>query len=139
MSHISAVILFILFAGSALAAGQTDEPLKTDIRKSGKDLKHHFDYNVTSDHDKGHSSVQPAVDANLAYQRGLEQESSGDIQGAMKSFFSSANAGFGPAMKKLSEIYNEGNSLIPRDYATAIKWHYKAEQAGVAFYTLIKR
>lgn len=139
MSHISAVILFFLFAGSALAAGQTADPIKTDIRKSGKDLKNQFDYKVSSDPDRGYSSVQPAVDGNLAYQRGLEQESSGDLQGAMKSFFASANAGFGPAMKKLSEIYNEGNSLIPRDYATAIKWHYKAEQAGVAFYTLIKR
>lgn len=139
MSHISAVILFFLFTGSALAAGQTADPLRTDIRKSGKDLRNHFNYNVSSDTKKAGASVKPAVDANLTYQRGLEQESSGNITGAMESFFSSANAGFGPAMKKLSEIYNEGNSLIPRDYATAIKWHYKAEQAGVAFYTLIKR
>lgn len=84
-------------------------------------------------------SAATVGDPAALYQDGLKEEGNGNIAAAMKSFQASANAGYGPAMKKLGDIYGKGNDVVPRDYAASIKWYNKAKQAGVAIDTNIKR
>ena len=79
------------------------------------------------------------LDAAALFQHGLAEEGKGNLAAAMKLFKDSANAGHGPAMKKLGDIYGAGNDAVPRDYAASIKWYNKARQAGVALDANVKR
>ena len=89
------------------------------------------------------ATPQPApgqsVDAAALFQQGLGEEGKGNLAAAMKLFKNSANAGYGPAMKKLGDIYGVGNDVAPRDYAASIKWYNRARQAGVALDANVKR
>lgn len=84
-------------------------------------------------------SAVAAGDPAELYQHGLREEGKGNIAAAMKLFKDSASAGYGPAMKKLGDIYGVGNDAVPRDYAASIKWYNKARQAGMALDANIKR
>ena len=140
MSRMFAVILLSLCAGAALAVDHNTSAIKTDVQPVKKDYKKPVKQEVVADtNTRRESATRTAIDAPALYQQGLQQEASGDMANAMKSFLASANAGFSPAMRKLSDIYNKGNSFIPRDYASAIKWHHDATEAGEIFRELMKR
>lgn len=75
----------------------------------------------------------PASGEELArrYREGLALEKRGDDAGALKAFLEAGEGGYGPAQKKLGEIYDKGNSAVPRDYQSALKWYQKAREQGV--------
>jgi len=64
------------------------------------------------------------------FAQGQKHEGDGNLADALKAYTRAANAGYGPAMKKLGDIYGKGNSAVPRDYAASIQWYNKAKQAG---------
>jgi TPR repeat protein len=63
---------------------------------------------------------------------GLAAERAGDDQRALMAFHEAAEAGHGPALVKLGEIYDRGNSVVERDYVTALSWYQRAREQGVA-------
>jgi localization factor PodJL len=65
------------------------------------------------------------------YRDGLARESRGDDKGALRAFLAAGEAGYGPAQRRLGEIYDKGNTATPRDYETALKWYQKAREQGV--------
>ncbi|MCX7962477.1 MAG: hypothetical protein N2653_13040 [Burkholderiales bacterium] len=71
-------------------------------------------------------------EAERRYRAGLALERAGDEQGALKAFLEAGEAGYGPAQKKLGEIYDRGNSAVARDYETALRWYQKAREQGVS-------
>jgi FimV-like protein len=75
----------------------------------------------------------PASREELAkkYREGLDHERRGDDQSALKSFLEAGEGGYGPAQKKLGEIYDKGNSAVSRDYQVALQWYQKAREQGV--------
>ena len=81
----------------------------------------------------------PGGDASAQYQEGLRLEKEGKLAEAMKQFLAAANGGYGPAMKKVGDIYNKGNAAVPRDYMQSIKWYNRAKKAGVDVPEDIKR
>jgi FimV-like protein len=79
------------------------------------------------------SSKAPASSEELAkrYREGLALEKRGDDASALKAFLEAGEGGYGPAQKKLGEIYDKGNSAVPRDYQSALQWYQKAREQGV--------
>jgi FimV-like protein len=75
----------------------------------------------------------PASSEDLAkrYRDGLALEKRGDDAGAFKAFLEAGEGGYGPAQKKLGEIYDKGNGAVPRDYQSALQWYQKAREQGV--------
>lgn len=69
----------------------------------------------------------------------MRLEKEGKLAEAMKQFLAAANGGYGPAMKKVGDIYNKGNAAVPRDYMQSIKWYNRAKKAGVDVPEDIKR
>jgi len=67
------------------------------------------------------------------YREGLVHEKAGSDKPALKAFLEAGEAGYGPAQKKLSEIYDRGNSATKRDYETSLLWYDKARAQGVQF------
>ena len=65
------------------------------------------------------------------YRDGLALERRGDLQGAMAAFLEAGEGGNGMAQRKLGQIYDHGNTVVPRDYQTALKWYQKAREQGV--------
>jgi FimV-like protein len=65
------------------------------------------------------------------YEDGLGLERKGDDQGAFKAFLESGEAGYGPAQRKLGQIYDKGNSAVQRDYQASLRWYQKAREQGV--------
>ena len=65
------------------------------------------------------------------HQQGLEAERKGDLAGAMAAFLAAGESGYGPAQKRLGDIYNAGNAVVKRDYETALRWYQKAREQGV--------
>jgi FimV-like protein len=70
-------------------------------------------------------------DAARRYRDGLALERKGDNQGALTAFLEAGEAGYGLAQRKLGQIYDRGNSAVPRDYQTSLKWYQKAREQGV--------
>jgi serine/threonine-protein kinase len=85
------------------------------------------------------TAIKAKVDAPALYQQGVKQEDSGEVNAAVKSYLAAANAGYGPAMKKLGDIYGKGSGDVPRDYAASIKWYKKAKESGVTLDSGLKR
>lgn len=77
------------------------------------------------------SSPLTPKEAEARFQEGLELERKGDLQGAMSAFLKAGESGNGLAQKKLGQIYDSGNALVPRDYQTSLKWYEKARLQGV--------
>ena len=65
------------------------------------------------------------------YRDGLGMERRGDHHGALTAFLEAGEAGNGLAQKKLGQIYDKGNAVVPRDYQTALMWYQKAREQGV--------
>jgi len=65
------------------------------------------------------------------YREGLALERKGEDQGALKAFLEAGEAGYGPAQRKLGQIYDKGNSVVQRDYQTSIKWYERARAQGI--------
>jgi FimV-like protein len=65
------------------------------------------------------------------YREGLSMEHNRDDRGALAAFLEAGEAGYGLAQKKLGQIYDKGNSVVPRDYQTALAWYQKAREQGV--------
>lgn len=76
------------------------------------------------------AALSPAQ-AEERHQQGLQAERAGDLRGAMVAYREAAEAGHGPAQKRLGDIYNTGNAVVARDYETALKWYQKARERGV--------
>ena len=65
------------------------------------------------------------------YREGLGMERRGDDRGAFAAFLEAGDAGNGLAQRRLGQIYDKGNAVVPRDYQAAIKWYQKAREQGV--------
>lgn len=65
------------------------------------------------------------------YREGLALESKGDDKAALQAFLEAGESGYGPAQRKLGEIYDRGNSAAPRDYENALKWYQRAREQGI--------
>jgi len=65
------------------------------------------------------------------YQEGLALERKHDDHGAFRAFLESGEAGYGPAQRKLGQIYDTGNSAVKRDYQASISWYQKAREQGI--------
>ena len=82
--------------------------------------------------------ARPSAAAPLAaeaaakrYREGLGMERRGDHQGALTAFLEAGEAGNGMAQRKLGQIYDKGNTVVQRDYQSALKWYQKAREQGV--------
>ena len=82
--------------------------------------------------------AKPSMAAPLAteeaakrYREGLGMERREDHQGALRAFLEAGEAGNGLAQRKLGQIYDKGNTVVQRDYQTALKWYQKAREQGV--------
>ena len=71
--------------------------------------------------------------AERRYREGLAHEKAGSDKAALKAFLEAGEAGHGQAQKKLSEIYDRGNSATKRDYETSVIWYDRARAQGVRF------
>jgi FimV-like protein len=65
------------------------------------------------------------------YRDGLALERKGDDKGALQAFLEAGESGYGLAQRRLGEIYDKGNSVVARDYETALKWYQKAREQGI--------
>lgn len=78
------------------------------------------------------AAVPPALEAAAKrYREGLVLERRGDHQGALAAFLEAGEAGNGMAQRKLGQIYDQGNTVVQRDYQSALKWYQKAREQGV--------
>lgn len=71
------------------------------------------------------------VDQIRRYREGLGLERRGDDKGALEAFLDAGESGYGPAQRKLGQIYDKGNSAVERDYSTALKWYQRAREQGM--------
>jgi TPR repeat protein len=67
------------------------------------------------------------------YQEGLNHERASRDAEAFEAFLQAGEAGYGPAQRKLANIYDRGNRVIIRDYQSAIRWYERARQQGEEF------
>jgi FimV-like protein len=74
---------------------------------------------------------QGREEAIRRYREGQALERKGDDQGALKAFLEAGEAGYGPAQRKLGQIYDKGNTAVQRDYQTSLHWYQKAREQGV--------
>lgn len=65
------------------------------------------------------------------YREGLALERQGDDKSALQAFLDAGESGYGPAQRKLGQIYDKGNSAVERDYSTALKWYQRAREQGM--------
>ncbi len=76
--------------------------------------------------------VSPGQEAAARrYQEGLALERKQDEKGAFQAFLESGEAGYGPAQRKLGQIYDTGNGAVKRDYQASIRWYQKAREQGI--------
>lgn len=76
--------------------------------------------------------VRPGQEAAARrYQEGLALERKQDERGAFQAFLESGEAGYGPAQRKLGQLYDTGNSAVNRDYQASINWYQKAREQGI--------
>jgi FimV-like protein len=78
------------------------------------------------------SSLLTPKEAAARYKDGLERERKGDLQGALSAFLQAGESGNGLAQRRLGQIYDSGNAVVPRDYQTSLKWYQKAREQGVS-------
>ena len=77
-------------------------------------------------------AVPPGQEAAARrYQEGLALERKQDEQGAFHAFLEAGEAGYGPAQRRLGQIYDTGNSAVKRDYQASIRWYQKAREQGI--------
>ncbi|MBI3370474.1 MAG: protein kinase [Betaproteobacteria bacterium] len=71
------------------------------------------------------------MDPKLVAFKEAEAEESVNARGAVRRYLRLANEGYGPAMKRIYQIYSNGLGNVASDYAEQIKWKQKCEAAGV--------
>jgi serine/threonine-protein kinase len=74
--------------------------------------------------------VRAAPDADALYRQALDMERTGKISDAVRVLEQAANAGSGPAAKRLGDIYGRGEGDVSRDYLESLKWYDLARQKG---------
>lgn len=74
------------------------------------------------------TSVQN-LDAAALYEHARSVEAQGNLKAAEPWYLLSAQAGYGPAQKRLGNMYG-GEKNIPRDYVKAIYWQRRARDTG---------
>ena len=78
------------------------------------------------------AAASPGLEAAAKrYREGLTLERRGDDRGALAAFLEAGEGGYGPAQKKLGQIYDKGNSVVSHDYQAALRWYQKAREQGV--------
>ncbi|HEY5636212.1 MAG TPA: hypothetical protein VIS77_04870 [Burkholderiales bacterium] len=70
------------------------------------------------------------IEAAARHLEGLVEEARGEEKGAHLAFHEAAESGYGPAQKKLGQIYGKGNSVVTRDYAESLRWYQRAREQG---------
>ncbi len=75
------------------------------------------------------SSGKGATAAKI-YEQALELERAGQVEEAANLLRQAADAGSGPAARKLGEIYANGLGSVPRDSGEARRWFELAESRG---------
>ncbi len=65
------------------------------------------------------------------YREGLALERRGNDKAALQAFLEAGESGYGPAQRKLGQIYDKGNSAVERDYSAALKWYQRAREQGM--------
>jgi len=110
------------------AMAQTKEPAAT---QQGKDSAKKSAKDVAKA--KELAAKKQREQAERRYREGLAHEKAGSDKAALKAFLEAGEAGYGPAQKKLSEIYDRGNSATKRDYETSVIWYDRARAQGVQF------
>jgi FimV-like protein len=65
------------------------------------------------------------------YREGLAFERNGDDKSALQAFLDAGESGYGPAQRKLGQVYDKGNSAVQRDYAAALMWYQRAREQGM--------
>ena len=89
---------------------------------------------------KPSAALPPAAEAAAKrYQEGLALQRRGDLQGAHAAFLEAGDAGHGLAQRRLGQIYDKGNTVVQRDYETALKWYQKAREQGVPMEKPLRR
>jgi FimV-like protein len=73
----------------------------------------------------------PQGDALKRFRLGQGLERKGDHENALRAYLESGEAGYGPAQKRLAQIYDKGSPATPRDYETALLWYERARNQGV--------
>ena len=74
--------------------------------------------------------AKAAANSGALYQKALEIERDGKISDAVRVLKQAANAGSGPAAKRLGDIYGRGEGDVSRDYLESLKWYNLARQRG---------
>ena len=74
--------------------------------------------------------AKAAPNSDALYQKALEIERGGKISEAVRILKQAANAGSGPAAKRLGDIYGRGEGDVSRDYLESLKWYNLARQRG---------
>ena len=80
-----------------------------------------------------HAQGQSAFAGDAAARRhaeGVALEKRGNDHGAFVAFLEAAEGGHPPALRKLGEIYDNGNAAVERDYSQSIIWYQRARDAG---------
>jgi len=65
------------------------------------------------------------------FRQGTLLERRKDLRSAFIAYTEAGESGYGLAQKKLGDIYSTGNTVVERDYETALKWYEKAREQGV--------
>ncbi len=74
--------------------------------------------------------AKAAPNSDALYQKALEIELGGKISDAVRVLKQAANAGSGPAAKRLGDIYGRGEGNVSRDYLESLKWYNLARLKG---------
>lgn len=64
------------------------------------------------------------------YDAGRQMESAGRHKEALQAYHEAAEAGFGPAQKKLGDLYGTGSPGVRQDYETSLRWYRRAKEQG---------
>ncbi len=78
---------------------------------------------------ESHPKLSP-FGSSLRHVEGLAMEHRKDDAGAFIAFTEAAQNGYGPAQRKLGDIYGHGNTAVPRDYEESLNWYEKARARG---------
>jgi len=65
------------------------------------------------------------------YVEGLMRQANGDHKGAFAMFLEAAERGDAQAQRRLAAIYDNGNSVVRRDFLEAIRWYQMARAQGL--------
>jgi serine/threonine-protein kinase len=75
-------------------------------------------------------TAKATVNADALYRQALDMERTGKISDAVLVLKQAADAGSGPAAKRLGDIYGRGEGDVSRDYLESLKWYNLARQKG---------